>query len=185
MKQRIQQELERITALFEELDQRQRRLAVLGLIAVLGMMGVLGIYQVTSSVDTQRAQADTYRQEIDKVRRLTLAYRQSQSQKRTQQQQLRRANISLFSFLPAVAKRLGLSLSDLNEHTVPLPDHKLIQRSVSITLKQLSVDKLTSFLQAVEESGPSRLIKVTRLQVQRRGDQNLDAQITIAIWQQS
>ncbi|MEM7495389.1 MAG: type II secretion system protein GspM [Myxococcota bacterium] len=185
MRQRIQQLLEKLTAAFEELDQRQRRLAVLALIAVLGMIGMLGVYQVTSSVEAQRAQADTYRKEIRQVRRLAATYRQSQSRRRTQQQQLRRANVSLFSFLPTVAKSLGLNLSDLDEHTVPLPDHKLVQRSVSVTLKQLSVDKLTSFLQAVEESGPSRLIKVTRLQVMRRGDQDLDAQITIAIWQRS
>lgn len=182
VRQQLDDLLERLGSVFEQLDSRRRKLVVFGgaLATVLLFFG--GLYSISSAGESKQEQAKAYRDQIRQIDRLQAAYKAAQSAKQQMGKQLKSSTISLFSFLPAVAKQLGLSLSDLDERTQNIAEHNLVQRSVSITLKKLSIDKLTSFLQAVEDSGPTKLVKVVRLKVNRRLDQDLDAQITVATW---
>ena len=182
VRQQLDELRERFTVFFEQLDSRQRKLFVAGVVFGVVLLFFGGLYSVGSAGDSKQQQAQLYRNQMRQINSLQASYKAVRASKRQLGKQLRSSTVSLFSFLPAVAKQLGLSLSDLDEKTQKIPGSNLVQRSVSITLKKLSIDKLTSFLQAVEDSGPVKLIKVVRLKVNRRLDQDLDVQLTVATW---
>ncbi|MEM7589260.1 MAG: type II secretion system protein GspM [Myxococcota bacterium] len=182
VKQQLDELRERFASLFEQLDSRQRKLFVLGLALSVVLLFFGGLYSVSYMGESKQEQAQLYRDQIRQIGSLQVSYKAARAAKQQLGKQLRSSTVSLFSFLPAVAKQLSLNLSDLDEKTQNIPESNLVQRSVSITLKKLSIDKLTSFLRAVEDSGPTKLIKVIRLKVNRRLDEDLDAQLTIATW---
>ena len=76
---------------------------------------------------------------------------------------------------------LGLVLKDLNEKKTPLKEADLVQVSVDVNLKEVSIDKLTSFLKSVESKEGEGLVKVTRLKTKTRfdNDQLLDVRMTV------
>ena len=104
-----------------------------------------------------------------------------------QANKLQGKNISLFSLLQTSASELGLSLKDLNEKKTPLKDTELIQVSVEVNLKEVSIDKLTSFLKSVESKEGKDLVKVTRLKTKTRfdNDQLLDVRMTVSTWRKA
>ncbi|MEM7402521.1 MAG: hypothetical protein AAF310_00665 [Myxococcota bacterium] len=186
LRQQLDELSDRAIAVFEQLDSKQRRLVILGSAAGVLLLFVGGLYAMSSMGEAKQGEAQSYRDQIRQIVSLRLPYRKAQVTKQQVDRQLRTSTISLFSFLPAVAGQLGLALSDLDERTQKVPDSSVTKRSVSITLKKLSIDKLTSFMEVVEDGGgPARLIRVTDLKVTRRADTNLDAQLTVATWSSS
>ena len=186
VRQRLDELRDRAIAVFEQLDSKQRRLVILGSTVGVVLLFVGGLYAISSMGESKQGETQSYRDQIRQIGGLRMPYRKARATKQQVDRQLRTFTISLFSFLPAVASQLGLTLSDLDERVQKVPNSNVTKRSVSITLKKLSIDKLTSFMQAVEDGGgPARLIRVTDLKVTRRSDTNLDVQLTVTTWSSS
>lgn len=85
--------------------------------------------------------------------------------------------------LQNVSTQLDLTLNDLHEKKNILSGEKVVEITVKVNLKKLSIDRLTAFIDAVE-SNPSGLVKVIQLKIKSRFDAPdlLDAQMTVATW---
>ena len=77
-----------------------------------------------------------------------------------------------------------MTLFDLAEQKVARGDSRFQQSSVSVSLKSISVDRLSAFMESVENSTRDGLVKITRLNVKTNFESSdlLHVKMTVATW---
>lgn len=145
---------------------------------------VLIIWGAWSSVHNRRVEIQKLTVEIKQIDALSVQYNQAKAEQQARDTLIRSNQVALFTLIQNSATRLDLKLNDLNERKEELSDSKLTQVSVVVTLKELSMDRLTAFLEDLENSAGNGLVKITRLQVKTRFDSPdlLDVQMTVTTW---
>lgn len=184
MRELFRQVSERIEEWWDRLTGRERT-SVVGLCVVLVVLLLGGgIYWSTNALNKNKTQLRNYNKQVAEILSLEGGYRQSKIRTELEERRIRSNTLSLFSLMQGIATRLGLTLKDLNEQKRPLKDTSLVEYTVVLNLKELSIDKLTAFLRAVEESPVGDLVKVIRLKAKARFDAPdlLDVQMTVATW---
>lgn len=180
----IQELKDKLMLQFSALSGREQRLV--GITAVVALVFVFGggFLLMQSSLKSKEKQIKAQREQLGQILALESDYIQSKNAQKEEMERLEGKNISLFSLLQNSASELGLSLKDLNEKKSPVKDSEMIQVSVDVNLKEVSIDKLTSFLEAIESKSGEGLVKVTRLKTKTRfdNDQLLDVRITVSTW---
>lgn len=178
------------SALFQAIDRmssREKRLV--GLTAVVAIFVLFGgtYWAVDSHLETRAKRVQNLQASLLQIRALEGQYRAAESRESQSTRRLKSNNVSLFSVLQKSAGQLGLVLNDLNERQLPFKDGELIQVSVDVNLKQVSIDKLNSFLEKIEGRSSGGVIKITKLKVKTRHDNEelLDVSMTVATWKTS
>jgi hypothetical protein len=176
--------MDAISIRFERLTDREKKLVLSFISFLLVIVIGGGFLWVNHSLDKKRAQMDTLRKQLDEINSLQDQYQQAKMKQEAEERRFKYNTVSLFSFIQSSATRFGLTLYDLNEHKEPVAESTLIETSVVVNLKQVSIDRLTAFLEALEESSENGVVKVTRIKVKSRFDAEdlLDVQMTVATW---
>ncbi len=178
---------ETLATQFAGLSNREQRLVLVTVVTSILFVFVGGFLFMQSSLDKKEKQINAQREQLQQILALESEFLDAKKKQRAQANKLEGKNISLFSLLQASASELGLSLKDLNEKKSPVKDTELVQVSVEVNLKEVSIDKLTSFLKSVESKEGKDLVKVTRLKTKTRfdNDQLLDVRMTVSTWRKS
>lgn len=178
------------SALFMAIDRmsgREKRLVgITALVAIFVFFG--GTYWgVNSHLESREKRVRNLQTSLSQIRALEGQYRAAEAQEKQSARRLKTNSVSLFSVLQKSAAQLGLVLNDLNERQLPLKDGELTQVSVDVNLKQVSIDKLNSFLEKIEGRSTGGVIKITKLKVKTRHDNEelLDVSMTVATWKAS
>ena len=117
---------------------------------------------------------------------LTAGYRQAESQRQDVERKLKGSAVrNLFSYIEDLGKKDGLDITGMTDKgSSPATDDKtspVMQSSVEVTLTHVPLDKLTKFLNDVENN--PGMVRVTRLQVRPRSDDAvLDAWFTVSTY---
>ena len=178
---------EKLMSQFAALSEREQRLVgITALVAVVFIFGG-GFLLMQSSLKSKEKQIKAQNEQLGQILALESDYNQAKNAQREEMRRLEGKNISLFSLLQNSASELGLSLKDLNEKKSPIKDSEMVQVSVDVNLKEVSIDKLTSFLESIESKSGKGLVKVTRLKTKTRfdNDQLLDVRITVSTWRKA
>ena len=148
---------------------------------------VLIIWGAWSSVHSRQLEIKRLAVEMKQIDTLSLQYNKVKAEQQAREAQIRANQVALFTLIQNSATRLDLKLNDLNERKEALSDSNLTQVSVVVTVKELSMDRLTAFLEDLEKSAGNGLVKITRLQVKTRFDSPdlLDVQMTVSTWKAS
>ncbi len=172
---------------FDGLNNKERHLSIGLFFSIISLLILIVFLWANSNINSRLLLLQTSKKQLNEIVSLESHYRSARRQKLERDRRYRYNNISLFSLMQRVANSLRLSLKDLNEQKVPLPDINLVEYSVVVNLTKLSIDKLTAFLKATEEIQTPGLIKVTKLKVKSRFDNSelLDAQMTVSTWKAS
>lgn len=89
--------------------------------------------------------------------------------------------LSLDTYLDNAAKKAGFTLKGTSPHT-PATRHGFVTTSVSLTVDDLEIDKLKTFLQAIESD--SKIVAITSLETvrDRRDRTKLDAKLVVSTY---
>lgn len=178
--------MENASAALARLSERERRLVLItGAVAVLVLGGGLVLWS-QSALDAKRKQVKNQRQQLEQIQSFEEEYKAAEAREKDAINRLKGNNVSLFSRLNQAAQKLGLALKDLNEREVPVKDANVKEIQVEVNVKNLSIDKLNEFIKEIEGERGDELVKVTKLKVKTRfdNDEMLDATLTVATWKQ-
>lgn len=187
MQEKINQLLAPLKSTFERLTDRERRLLNIFMTVLACIVIGLGYLFFSMSLSSKRTQIHSIHEQMERVHALESEYMLAKVKQEANERKFRTNNVSLFSLLQEVATRLSLQLNDLNEQKQPVENTPLVETSVAVSLKDLSIDKLTAFLEAVEGASDKGLVKVTRLKVRKRyqNPELLEVTMTVSTWKNS
>ena len=178
--------LDDVRGYLERLSQRDRNLLAL-LALVVGLFAILMAGTGLSRAASKRlSRIESKQKSLREVVQLTAGYRQAEQQRQDVERKLKgSAQRNLFSYLEDLGKKDGLEIGSMNDKgSAPAgddKDSKIMQSSVEVTLTHVQLDKLTKFLNDVENN--PGMVRVTRLQVRPRDDDAvLDAWFTVSTY---
>jgi len=176
-----------LIATFSRLSGRERTLVGLTVLAALLFLFVGGTLYVQSRLVKAERRLVERQDQLKQILALESQYKEAERERSRQREQLERNNVQLFSYLPKVAQKLGLTLNDLNERRTPLKDSGIDQISVDVNLRRMSLDKLDAFLEEVEGPESQGMVKVLKVKVKTRFDSPdlLDVTMKVATYKPS
>jgi general secretion pathway protein M len=184
--------MEQIKALWNELQtwyagltQRERTLVTIASAAVLAFALFVTLYTTSSSAASTRRRTEHKLQQLAEAQQLAASFRESERARQAAEQRLVGANVQLISYLSDVGTRAGLDIPAMNpKGDLPLGDGKIVESAVELTLTDVTLDKLYSFLTTVE-NGPG-IIQVKYLRIEPRpATQTLTAWVNVATYRMS
>lgn len=176
--------IETVVARFDRLADREKRVVVIFGSALLAVVVVGSLLYNHVSLNKKRTQMDEVRQQLSEIQALKGPYLLAKRQHEAEERKFKFNTISLFSHIQMAATRYGLTLYDLNERKEPVEGSSLVETAVVVNLREVSIDRLTAFLQELEESTDNAVVKVTRLKIRAKQDSSglLDVQMTVSTW---
>ena len=177
--------LDDVRGYLNSLSQRDRQLLTLLAVALSLFAIFLAGTGFARAASKRRARIDTKQKQLQEVAQLTAGYRQAESQRQDVERKLKTSAVhNLFSYIEDLGKKDGLDIGSMNDKgqtAVSTTEPKIMQSSVEVTLTHVPLDKLTKFLNDVENN--PGMVRVTRLQVRpREDDAVLDAWFTVSTY---
>jgi len=174
----------RLVSSFQRLSERERRLVALtSVVAIVFFVGG-GSWAASNARDAKERRVKAKQEQLDQILALRERYQEAEANEKRASARVKSNTTSLFSLLQKAAGELGLQLNDLNERKVPVKDTELVEVSVDVNLKEVSIDKLNAFLEKIEGKRRDGVVKVQKLKVKTRFDQPdmLEVSMTVATW---
>ena len=165
---------------FQGLSARERKMVGGAGAAVLAFVLFLTLNGLASSArGVQRRTADKLGK-LEEIQQLAATFKEGQAAREQAEQSLRGGNMKIMSFLEEKGAKAGLEIPALNpKGDVPLGDGSIIESSVELTLTDVPLEKLVSFLESVE-AGPG-VVRVKYLRLEpRAAEKKITAWTTIA-----
>ncbi len=174
-----------IAAALSRLSDRERKLVALtGTVAVLLLVVLIG-WSISRSITSREKGIKSRQEEIAQLEALRGEYEAATARQKAASDRITQAQqTSLFTLLQKAAQEVGLSLSDLNERRLPVKDSEFSEITVDVTLKEISIDKLTTLLEKIEGRTQAGVVKVTKLKAKTRMDMPdmLEVSLTVSTW---
>lgn len=179
--------LEALWDRFQAFSNEDKKKVLIGAGSLLLLLFVFILWMAISALSTRQNEVRRLRTELKQIDGLAVQYNQVKANQQAKEARIRSNQVALFTLIQNSATRLELKLNDLVERKEPVADSNMTQVSVVVTLKELSMDRLTAFLEDLEQSSGNGLVKITRLQVKSRFDAPdlLDVQMTVTTWKAS
>jgi hypothetical protein len=169
---------------FDGLADREKKLLMVALGVVCLLLAVSIFWMGALKLDAKHTKLERSRAQFDEVKQLEERFIIARRKNEILMRSIKSNNVSLFSLIPTITAKLGLSVKGLDEIKKPDPKTGVVEVSVKITLTKLSIDKLSALIEAIETSNPLGLVKVTRLKINKSYSEPdyLDIQMTVATW---
>lgn len=170
---------------FDGLSGREKRLLSILLAGACLVLILASIYLASSKIHTKRTLLKKNQDQLAEIKGLEGEYLKAKEKNEALMRKLRQNNVSLFTFIPSIGSRLGLTIKDLNEQKRPLGKSGVMEVSVKLNLTKLSIDKLTALIEAIEtDEEHLGQVKVTRLKISKNFVEPdlLDLQMTVSTW---
>jgi type II secretory pathway component PulM len=174
----------RIANAFARLTESEKRLVtLLGAVATLFLVVGLVLF-INGRVDAAKKRLAMRNEGLVQLDSLKAKYDEAVQLERKQQGKLAANAISLFSVVRNGATETGLAVPDLQERRTPVKDSDVVEVSVDVKLKEVSVDRLQAFLEKLEGKRADQPVKVSKLVVKARFDnpELLEASLGISTW---
>jgi type II secretory pathway component PulM len=169
---------------FGRLSERERVMVTV-LAVVLLVAAAAGVtFLVGKRLDRAERRLQERREQLSTIEGLEGRFRQTGQEQAATKARLQRNPVQLFSLLQKSAGELGLKLDNLNERRSPIKEAGVDEVSVDVTLKDVSITKLSKFMEKMEGPPNTGLVKVTKLKV-KTGFQNedlLDVTMTVSTY---
>ena len=176
--------LARLASSFQRLTERERRLVLLtGVVGILFFVGG-GSWAASGALDAKQKRVKAKEEQIEQILALREKYQEAEQAEKRAASRVKSNTTSLFSLLQKTAGELGLQLNDLNERKLPVKDTDLVEVSVDVNLKDVSIDKLNAFLEKIEGKRKDGVVKVQKLKVKTSfaAPDVLEVSMTVATW---
>ncbi len=176
-------QLGRLSERWERLSPRERTLlTALGATFIVMLTLILG-FVVTDRISTVEGENADARQALLDLETQREPYLRAKAKASAMEARMGKTPVQLQGFLEQVAKDSGVEIPESNELTPQPAGKQFMERSVTIRLKQVTLDSLAKFLKG--EEGGQNLVVVTALDVRTRDDkhENLEVEMTVTTYE--
>lgn len=151
---------------FFGLTQRERMLVSVASGAVVSFILFVLFFSLSSSASAIQHRTTTKLLKLSEAQGLATTYREADDARSAAERALAQGNVSLLSYLEDTGKKAGIEIPTMSpKGDVALGDDgKIIESSVELTLTDINLNKLVSFLSTVER-GPG-VLKVRSLRIE-------------------
>ena len=179
----FESQLGRLSERWERLSPRERTwLTALGATFVVMMSLILG-FIVTDRISTVESENAEARQALLDLATQREPYLKAKAKATAMEARMGKTPVQLQGFLEQVAKDSGVEIPESSDLAPQPAGKQFMERSVTIRLKQVTLDSLAKFLKGVE--GGQNLVVVTALNVRTRDDkhENLEVEMTVTTYE--
>jgi type II secretory pathway component PulM len=101
---------------------------------------------------------------------------------RTQLEQRLKNPVRLFTYIDEIAKKQGVDIGDMQDRGSVVGSDKITESLVEFDLNKMTLDRLTQFLNAIEQN--PQMVKIKKIRVRTRLDDPnaVDAALTVAAY---
>jgi general secretion pathway protein M len=178
----LKQLLSDIQGWFLRLTERERIMVGVagGMVAAFAIFLVL--FSFSSSAASYRRRTASKLEQLQQAQALAASYRDQERVRQEVERQLSTSSVSLISYIEEKGTAAGLELPPMNpKGDVTLGDGRIVESSVELTISDVNLRSLHSFLTSLE-AGPG-VVKVKYLRIEPRpANQTLTAWATIATY---
>lgn len=167
---------------WSELSRREKVLIASAATAVLSFTLFIILFSLAVSADDTRRRTATKLSELATAQALSQSYADAERARKADEAQLATSGVSLTTYLEEKGTQSGLAIPALTPKAdAPIGDGRIIESTVELTLTDIALPKLVSFLAAVER-GPG-MVRVKSLRIEPRTKDNvLTAWATVATY---
>jgi general secretion pathway protein M len=179
---RLRQRWAEIQNRWSELSRREKLLVSSAATAVLGFTLFIILFSLAVSADNTRHRTATKLSQLATAQALSQSYADAERARKAEEAQLATSGVSLTTYLDEKGTQFGLAIPALTPKAdAPIGDGRIIESTVELTLTDIALPKLVSFLSAVER-GPG-MVRVKSLRIEPRVKDNvLTAWATVATY---
>jgi hypothetical protein len=172
-------------ASFQELHNEHKKKVLWSLTGLLLVLSTCGIWRAISILNRFDTEITILESELVQIVQLLPPYQQLKAEQEAENQKLRLNQPILSQQIQNAAGRLRIKVQGLNGGKEKIENSDLVQFNMMLTVTELSMDRLSMFLDILESSSPNDLVRVMRLQIRNRfdGSDLLDARMMVSTWQ--
>src|SRR5450755_3651594 len=164
------------------LSRRERVLVGAASAGVLCFAIFIILFSLANAADDTRRRTAAKLSQLATAQALSQSYAEAERARKADEAQLATCGVSLMTYLEEKGAQAGLAIPALTPKAdAPIGDGRIVESTVELTLTDISVSALVSFLAAVER-GPG-MVRVKSLRVEPRTKDNvLTAWATVATY---
>jgi general secretion pathway protein M len=170
-----------VESYYQKLTVRERNLVSLAgaCLAVL-LVGVAGI-GLASAIHRKQSAVDTKTKALAQLGTLASTFAE-RTRVRSQLEQRLKNPVRLFTYIDEIAKKQGIEIGDMQDRGSVTGADKITESLVEFDLSRMTLDRLTQFLDAIEQN--PQMIKIKKIRVRTRLDDPnaVDASLTVAAY---
>lgn len=180
--ERIQQLAAPVVAWFQGLSTRERRMVTVAGVAVVAFALFFTSNAFSASARSARRRTEDKLAKLAEVQRLAATFKEGEAAREAAERSLRGSELKIMSYLEDKGTKAGLDIPALNpKGDMPVGDGTIIESAVELTLTDVPLDKLLTFLESVE-AGPG-VVRVKYLRLEpRAAEKKITAWTTIAAY---
>lgn len=179
-----------IVGRIESLSAREKGMVAGMGLAFLAFLGFLGYLLVGTTISDLETSVNTKQSALETIEALKDRYLQQQATgSPVAVDALQDNRVKLTPFVEEAAKRFGITVDDYKERRTPLGKKRktkdgeevpeMWEENLTISFKQVDMDRLSSFLDEVDQ--PARLIFVKKLSLKRSWSDKSDFRVTMTL----
>jgi hypothetical protein len=168
---------------WERLSARERTLLSAMGITFFAMTTLIIGFLITDGLATLDEHNADARQALHDLETQREGYLKAKAKAAQLETRMGKTPVQLQGFLEQVGKESGVEIPESDEQAAqPAGKSQFTERSVTLRLKQVSLEALTKFMRGIE-SGPN-LVVITALNIKSRDDkhQDLEVEMTVTTW---
>ncbi|HSZ83313.1 MAG TPA: hypothetical protein VLA14_13580 [Polyangia bacterium] len=166
-----------LTAEWERLAPRQRRLLVVFVATSLSLLTILGTWWVFSSISDLEDDNADIREALVAIAKHRDEYLDAKSRSAAQEARIGVDPPQLTGDIEAAAREENVQIAESSERPTSPAGRRYIEHDVDIKIREVDLQSLTKFLRRLETA--PRLVVFTRLAIKKRfSDDKLDVEAT-------
>jgi hypothetical protein len=166
-----------LTAEWERLAPRQKRLLVVFVATSLGLLTILGTWWVFSSISDLEDDNADMREALVAIAKHRDEYLDAKSRSAAQEARIGVDPPQLTGDIEAAAREENVQIAESSERPTSPAGRRYLEHDVDIKIREVDLQSLTKFLRRLETA--PRLVYFTRLSIKKRfSDEKLDVEAT-------
>ncbi len=181
MMNRLRALLGEVDAYYQKLTARERNL-VLGagaafVVLVVGMV----VFGFGTAIHHKQSAVESKTKALVQLGDLAATFAE-RTRVRSQLEQRLKNPVRLFTYIDEIAKKQGIEIGDMQDRGSVTGSDKVTESLGEIELSKMTIDRLTLFLNAIEQN--PQMIKIKKIRVRTRLDDpnSVDASLTVAAY---
>jgi general secretion pathway protein M len=166
---------------YQKLTPRERNLvagAGAGFVVFVVFLITLGF---SSAIHRRQNAVDGKTKALAQLGTLASTYAE-RSRVRSQLEQRLKNPVRLFTYIDEIAKKQGVDIGDMQDRGSVTGSDKITESLVEFDLNRMTLDRLTQFLNAIEQNPQMVKIKKIRLRTRLDDPNSVDAALTVAAY---
>jgi general secretion pathway protein M len=166
---------------YQKLTTRERNLVLGAGAAFLVLFVTMTALGLTGAIHRRQVALETKSKALIQLGALASTYAE-RARVRTQLEQRLKNPVRLFTYIDEIAKKQGIEIGDMQDRGSVTGSDKITESLVEFDLNKMTLDRLTLFLNAIEQN--PQMIKVKKIRLRARLDDpnSVDAALTVAAY---